>query len=131
MTQYFSSDTQRAEGDVGRYGSIADAQAIEAAPGVTLRPLLGQRVMLSHVSLEPHSEAELHTHGEEQMGIVLEGSCEFELDGEVRMVGPGDTYHAPPGVPHGCRTSDERCVILDIFAPPRAMLVELMRAADD
>lgn len=126
MTSYFSSDAERAEGAVGRFDRIEDIPPVEAGPGVFLRAVVGHQLMISHVTLEPHSEATLHTHDEEQMGLILEGTCEFELDGDVRMVGPGDTYHAPPGVPHGVRTQDERCVIVDVFSPPRAALVELM-----
>ena len=60
------------------------------------------------------------------MGIVVSGSGDFDLDGEIRRVVPGDTYHAPPGVPHGLRAGAEGCVVIDVFSPPRAALVELI-----
>ena len=31
----------------------------------------------------------------------------------------GDFWQTPPHVPHGGRTLASRCVVLDIFAPPR------------
>ena len=31
----------------------------------------------------------------------------------------GDFWQTPPHVPHGGRTLAARCVVLDIFAPPR------------
>ena len=31
----------------------------------------------------------------------------------------GDFWQTPPHVPHGGRTLGSRCVVLDIFAPPR------------
>jgi quercetin dioxygenase-like cupin family protein len=132
MTESYFSDAaaSRLESDRGAFCRIDEQPLVAAAPGVNLRPVAGRGLMLSHVTIEPHSEAPTHTHDEEQMGIVLEGTCEFELDGEVRTVGPGDVYHAPPGIPHGVRTGAGRCVIIDMFSPPRRALLDLMRGAD-
>lgn len=127
---YFQSRASgRAEGLVGTFGRIDAQPVITAAPGVRLQPLAGDRVLLSRVTFEPHSEAPVHTHDEEQMGMVLSGWIDFDLDGEVRRLVPGDLYHAPPGVPHGARTGEERCIVLDVFSPPRAALVALLQEA--
>lgn len=129
MSEYFSGgSTSRAEGVVGTYTSLDACDVIEAAPGVLLQVVTGEHVMLSYVTVKPNSEAAVHTHDEEQMGMVLSGSCEFELDGEVKTLGAGDVYLAPPGVPHGVRTGDAECVIVDVFSPPRQALVDLQRA---
>ena len=125
MTYFSDAATSRA-GD-GRFSSLDDLPALDAGGGVTLRPLTGERVMLSHVTIAPHGDAPLHTHDEEQIGLVLSGSCEFELDGVTRTLKAGDVYHAPPGVPHGARTNDEQVVIVDLFSPPRQALLDLMR----
>jgi quercetin dioxygenase-like cupin family protein len=90
----------------------------------------GARLLLCRVTIDPDHEAPVHTHDEEQMGIVVSGSGDFELDGETRRVVPGDTYHAPPGVSHGLRAGAEGCVVIDVFSPPRAALVELMAQAE-
>jgi quercetin dioxygenase-like cupin family protein len=127
---YFSeAAASRADGATGTYSSVADQPEIEAAPGVRLRAVAAGTLMLSYVSIDPHSEAPTHTHDEEQTGIVLSGVCEFELDGEIRTMRTGDTYHAPPGVPHGVRTGDVPCDILDVFSPPRQALVALIEEA--
>ena len=102
---------------------------IEAAPGVRLRAIAAGNLMLSYVRIDPQSEAPVHVHDEEQMGIVLSGECTFSLDGQERPMRKGDTYHAPAGVPHGAWTSDGGCEILDIFTPPRSALLELIRQA--
>lgn len=125
MTYFSDAATTRA-GD-GRFSALDDLPNVDAGGGVTLRPLTGERLMLSHVTIAPHGEAALHTHDEEQIGLILSGQCEFELDGVTRTLAPGDIYHAPPGVPHGARTGDEPCVILDLFSPPRQALLDLMR----
>jgi len=125
-SSYFGSATGRAEGVAGRFAPIDGQPTITPSPGVHIQPLSGAAVMLSRVTLEPGSAAPVHTHDEEQMGIVISGSGDFELDGEVRRVGPGDTYHAPPGVPHGVVAGPEGCVVVDVFSPPRAALLEFL-----
>jgi quercetin dioxygenase-like cupin family protein len=123
---YFGSATARAEGAVGRFAPIDGRPTITPSPGVHIQPVPGAQLLLCRVTFEANSEAPVHTHDEEQMGIVLSGSGDFDLDGEVRRVGPGDTYHAPPGVPHGLLSGPEGCVVIDVFSPPRAALMELL-----
>ena len=110
----------------GRFARLEERPAIEVSPGVVLRAVPGTDLLMSHVTIEDGCEAEAHTHDEEQMGLVLEGRCEFVLGDERRTLGPGDVYWAPPGVVHGARALDGRCLILDVFSPPRAALMELL-----
>lgn len=99
------------------------------SPGVGLKPVFGSNLMLSFVYMKPHSEATLHAHPEEQIGLVLEGEYEFELNGVRKMIGKGDVYIVPPNVPHGAYTYEKACVALDIFAPPRTGYKEMIAAA--
>jgi quercetin dioxygenase-like cupin family protein len=121
---YFSRDTA-ATGEL-RIAKDGELRGVEAAPGVTLHPLLGERMNINIVVIDPGCVAELHTHDEEQMGYVVSGTCEFTDGVSTWSLGPGDTYHAAPGVPHGARAFDERCVIIDAFSPERAGLRELL-----
>jgi quercetin dioxygenase-like cupin family protein len=75
--------------------------------------------MLSVVELEPWSESPVHAHPNEQWGVCLEGEWVRIQDGVEHPVRAGDFWQTPPNVPHGGRTLEQRCVILDIFAPPR------------
>ena len=122
---YFGT-ASTAAGSPGRFARIEDRPAIEVSPGVVIRAVPGTALLLSHVTIERDSVAEAHTHDEEQMGLVIEGRCEFTLGDEVRELGPGDVYWAPPGVVHGARAVGGRCVIVDLFSPPRAALMELL-----
>jgi quercetin dioxygenase-like cupin family protein len=123
---YFS-DSATAPASGGNYATVSELPAVDAGGGVTLRPFSGERLMISHATVAPHGVAAVHTHDEEQLGIIISGACEFDLDGVVRPLTVGDIYHAPPGVPHGVRTGDEQCVIVDIFSPPRRALLDLIR----
>ena len=129
MTGYFDDAATRREGATGSFTATAALPEVEAGAGITVRPAAGEQLMLSFVTLAPHSEAPVHTHDEEQMGVVTRGSCEFELDGEIRHLTVGDIYLAPPGVPHGARTGDEACEVIDAFSPPRAALLALLDQA--
>lgn len=126
---YFGSSTAPAEGVEGRFAPIDRQPTITPTPGVHIQPVPGARVMLCRVTIDPDGEAPVHAHEEEQMGIVLSGGGDFHLGGEIRRVGPGDTYHAPPGVAHGLAAGAEGCTVIDVFSPPRAALLELLAQA--
>ncbi len=89
------------------------------ADGITTRVFCGDRVMLSVVRIERHTAGTVHSHPEEQWGVLLEGECvRIQGDEEIAMK-PGDFWHTRSGVRHGIRTGDRGATILDIFSPPR------------
>ena len=91
----------------------------ELAKGIRARVFPGEHVMLSVVELEPWSESPVHAHPNEQWGVCLEGEWIRIQDGVEHHVRAGDFWQTPPHVPHGGRALGQRCVVLDIFAPPR------------
>ena len=91
----------------------------QLAPGIAARIFPGVNVMLSVVRMEPHASSPVHAHPNEQWGVCLEGEWIRIQDGEEHHVRAGDFWQTPPNVPHGGRTLDRPCVVLDIFAPPR------------
>lgn len=91
----------------------------ELAPGVTARIFPGVHAMLSVVTLEPGAASPVHAHPNEQWGLCLEGEWIRIQDGVEHHVRAGDFWQTPPNVPHGGQALDRRCVVLDIFAPPR------------
>ncbi len=100
----------------------ADPRGIQRklAEGVTTSIFPGENVMLSVVRVEPNAAGSVHSHPEEQWGVLLEGRCtRIQGDEEVEAVA-GEFWHTPGGVTHGVRTGAEGAVILDIFSPPRA-----------
>jgi quercetin dioxygenase-like cupin family protein len=125
--EYFSSNVE-ATGSL-RVVRGHELKGVAVAEGVTLHPLLGERMNISVAVLEPGAVAEMHTHEEEQMGYVVSGRCDFTDGTNTWRLDPGDTYHAASGVPHSAKALDERCVIIDAFSPPRAGLRELLGEA--
>ncbi len=90
------------------------------APGITTRIFAGEQLMLSVVRIDPYTTGEVHSHPEEQWGVLLEGQCTRIQSGEEIPMTAGDFWHTPGGTPHGIRTGDTAAVVLDVFSPPRA-----------
>ena len=99
-----------------------DARGIrrKLAEGVTASIFPGENVMLSVVRVEPNATGSVHSHPEEQWGVLLEGRCTRIQGGEEVEAVAGEFWHTPGGVPHGVRTGADGAVILDIFSPRRA-----------
>ena len=125
---HFTTEARGVPERPGRFVTVSDIDPIEFVPGLQFRPVLGERAMANFVSFAPNTVAPTHVHEEEQIVVVLQGEFEFELDGEVRTMRPGDVAVIPPWVPHGARTLDSSCLEVDVFAPPRKTLVEHARA---
>ncbi len=89
------------------------------AAGIRSRVFAGDHSMLSIVRLEPHSTGTIHSHPEEQWGILLEGECIRAQGGVEVVVRAGDFWHTPGGVAHGIRTGAVAAVVLDVFSPIR------------
>jgi quercetin dioxygenase-like cupin family protein len=98
---------------------LAQVARREPVPGVGMRAVWGDKVMLNWVDLAPKAVVPLHSHPHEQAGIVLEGQIEMTIGGETRVIGVGEAYVIPGGVEHKAVGSDEPSLVLDIFSPPR------------
>lgn len=109
--------------------NIKDVPMLDVVEGLGLKPVFGEKMLVSFVHMEPNSVAPMHSHPEEQIGTMIEGEYEFELNGVKRMIRKGDVYVVPPNVPHAARTYDKPCLALDIFSPPRSGYREMMDAA--
>ena len=87
--------------------------------GLETRIFPGDRAMLSVVRAAPNKAGKVHSHPEEQWGVLLEGSG-IRLQGGVEYpVKKGDFWRTPGGVEHAFTAGPEGAVILDVFSPPR------------
>ena len=91
----------------------------ELAPGLTTRIFPGEHAMLSVVTIAPNSAGTMHSHPEEQWGMLLAGIAVRIQGGEEIEVRKGDFWRTPGGIEHTMRAGAEGCKVLDIFAPPR------------
>ena len=91
----------------------------QLAEGIATRVFPGDQAMLSLVTIEPNAEGRMHSHPEEQWGIMLEGEGVRVQDGVEVAVKKGDFWRTPGGVPHTFRAGPSGATVLDVFAPPR------------
>jgi quercetin dioxygenase-like cupin family protein len=88
-------------------------------PGVEIRTTAGRGLMLSVVTFETQAVVLEHSHPHEQMGMMISGRLEFTVGGITRVLGPGDIWRIPGGVPHRVVALDGPAVALDVFHPIR------------
>jgi quercetin dioxygenase-like cupin family protein len=81
--------------------------------------LVGQDIMLARVLLKKGCIVPEHTHHNEQMTYILEGSLKFRIDGQDIIVNAGEVLCIPSHMPHGAEALADT-VDLDVFTPPRA-----------
>jgi unsaturated pyranuronate lyase len=93
--------------------------ARQLAEGVSQRIFVGENIMMSVARFDAHSESTVHSHPEEQWGVLIEGACTRIQGGEEIPVKTGDFWYTPANVSHGVRTGSAAAVVLDIFSPPR------------
>ncbi|TDF36656.1 cupin domain-containing protein [Alteromonadaceae bacterium M269] len=85
------------------------------------RLITGDNMMIAHVYLKAGGEVPMHSHHNEQITYILEGSLKFLLgenqDEEV-IVRAGEVLVIPPHLPHSA-VALEDTLDVDVFNPPR------------
>ena len=89
------------------------------AEGMDARIFVGDNVMVSLVRMEAGAKGKLHSHPQEQWGLLLEGSGLRTQDGVVNPVEKGDFWQTPGNVEHTFEAGPSGATVLDIFSPPR------------
>jgi unsaturated pyranuronate lyase len=106
---------------VSNLRDISDVPALDVwGESVKARVIVGNNASLAVVELAPGGIVPAHQHEHEQMGLCIEGSITFTIDGERRTLGPGGTWRIPSNLLHDAVAGPEGAVVVDIFAPPRA-----------
>jgi len=59
-----------------------------------------------------------HSHHNEQISMIEQGSAKFVLAGEERVMKAGEVVRIPPNVPHYVEAIED-CVAMDLFSPRR------------
>jgi quercetin dioxygenase-like cupin family protein len=96
-----------------------DANPVEMLPGLTRRVLASSdKMMLVEFTFEQGVEVPQHTHPHDQVGYVVSGRMRMIIGDQACECGPGDSYHAPPDVPHA-GVALAPSIVVDVFSPPR------------
>ena len=77
----------------------------------------GENLTVVEASIDPGAGLGLHVHpGYEEATLIMEGEIQAVLEGETRILGPGDVLLAPAGVKHTITNqSDEPAKVLAIY----------------
>ena len=84
--------------------------------------ITGDRMMIAQVFLKQGCVVPRHSHDNEQLTYILEGSLRFWIgeDGaEEIVVKAGEVLYIPSNVPHMAEAIEDTLDV-DIFSPPRA-----------
>jgi quercetin dioxygenase-like cupin family protein len=85
-----------------------------------LTGLHGEKMMMVLSATLPGHSVPLHSHPQEQIGIVYGGKAILRIGDEEKHVKKGDFYCIPANVPHGDTCIGEKpFIMLDIFHPVR------------
>ena len=97
----------------------SDVESEQLNPLLQRQFVTGTQAMLSRIVLTKGCVIPTHSHHNEQIAFVLQGSIQFDFDnGDIRTVNPGEVLVIPGGVPHSAIALEDT-INLDIFAPPR------------
>ena len=97
---------------------LVDISEREIVPGYRARFVHGDKLTLAYWEVDPGAELPQHSHPHEQVANVLEGKFELTVDGESRVLEPGQVAVIPGGVPHSGKAITN-CRLLDVFQPVR------------
>ena len=103
----------------------SDLPVDKPMPLLERRRVIGEKAMISHITLKKGFSLATHAHENEQFSCVLSGTIRFGLGPEGSPerrevnVGAGEVIHLPSNLPHSA-VAVEDTVVLDIFSPPSA-----------
>lgn len=104
-----------------------DIQREHVRAGVERAAFGGEGVICVFNWVSPGNDVRPHQHDFEQLALILEGECTYEVGGVVHRCGPGSMVRIPPLTMHHIEVTGDRTVLnLDVFAPVREDLGHLL-----
>ncbi len=101
------------------------------APGIQIQPVIGDALMTCWIAMEPGAIVAEHSHVNEQLGVVVEGSVSITAAGETREMVVGDAYVVPSDLPHHGVAGADGVLLVETFVPIREEYAKAWRAIAD
>jgi len=76
----------------------------------------GEKLNVLHWNMEDGSKVAMHSHSQEQFGLVIKGGFDMIIGGEHRILKEGDAYIVPPNVEHAF-IAIGKTEAIDVFTP--------------
>lgn len=107
---------------------VKDVEAGKTLPaGMSRRAvILGDSMLALHEAF-PDLKCKPHAHASSQITYMIKGKLRMCIDGEERVLLPGDFAYVPPNVEHSIESLDEYVLAVDVFQPFRPDIAERLR----
>ena len=94
---------------------------VERRPGWYGRYFDSPSMTFAHYEFTEGSTIHEHSHPQEEVWQVIEGELEIDLDGDVRIAGPGLAAIVPPNVRHAVKAlKNGKAIVVDSPLRPDA-----------
>lgn len=100
------------------YIDLLEQEERELIPGFHVKFVHTNNMTFAYWRIEAGSALPDHSHHHEQVVNIIDGEMEFNLDGEIKTIKPGNIVTIGPNVPHSGKAITE-CRIIDVFHPMR------------
>lgn len=97
---------------------LSNIESKELVPGFNVKFIHSDNMTLAYWSIEEGSELPEHSHPNEQVANIVEGTFEMVIGGEKKKILPGEVAIIPSNVVHKGRAIT-KCRIIDVFHPVR------------
>ena len=96
-------------------------EVVERRPGWHGRYFDSPSMTFAHYQFSEGSTIHEHSHPQEEVWQVVEGELEIDLDGDVRIAGPGLVAIVPRNVRHAVRAlTNGKAIVVDFPLRPDA-----------
>ena len=96
-------------------------EVVERRPGWYGRYFDSPSMTFAHYAFTEGSTIHEHSHPQEEVWQVIEGELEIDLDGDVRIAGPGLAAIVAPNVRHAVKAlTDGKAIVVDYPLRPDA-----------
>lgn len=98
--------------------NLSSIPSKEIMPGYHGKLIHAQTMSIAFWDVEEGAKVPEHSHMNEQIMQVLEGTFEFTLNGETKIYHPGDIVVIAPHAQHSGKALT-KCKLMDVFSPVR------------
>ncbi|WP_282054624.1 cupin domain-containing protein [Maribacter luteus] len=98
--------------------NLSNIPSKEIMPGYHGKLVHSENMSIAFWEVEKDAEVPEHSHMNEQIMHVIEGTFEFTLDGVTDVYIPGDLVIIAPNVAHSGKALTP-CKLMDVFSPAR------------
>jgi quercetin dioxygenase-like cupin family protein len=87
-------------------------------PRVARQVIHGDTMTVARLYLAKGCFVPEHSHHNEQISMLEQGSLRFVIAGQEQVVKAGEVLRIPPHVPHSAEALEDS-IAVDLFSPPR------------